>query len=514
VTLRLRLVAALVGLTAAGLTVFGVVTYGLYARSQYDRLDDDIRATVRQVAPALSEEAGLGDQGDLGGRLRPGPRARLPLGTYAALVGPDRTVVARLAATGGDVPDLPDDLPTHRLFGTGSVDGSTRWRVLARPDPVLPGYTVVVAAPTTDVRSSLDRLVLIEVAAAAVVLVLLAGGSWLVLRRGLRPLERMADVAGSITAGTEAGGAGRAVEARGAGDAADAVAAPGTGAAARGLGARVEPADDRSEVGRLGLALNRMLDDLEAAFRQREASEARLRQFLADASHELRTPLTAIRGFAELIRLQEGETGDAGATRPPGGALDRATMVRRIEEESIRMRHLVDDLLLLARLDETRPVRRAPVDLAVLAADACSDAVAADPGRPVTLDAPEPVVVQGDENHLRQAIGNLVTNALRHTPPGTAVEVGAHAVDGRAVVTVRDHGPGLDDEALVRAFDRFWRSGTARAGAGAGLGLSIVAGIAAEHGGVATVANAEGGGAAFAIDLPTGAPPVPARPAA
>ncbi len=178
------------------------------------------------------------------------------------------------------------------------------------------------------------------------------------------------------------------------------------------------------------------------------------------------------------------------------------------------MRRLVYDLLLLARLDETRPASHGPVDLAVLAADACSDAVAADPGRPVTLDAPEPVVALGDENHLRQAIGNLVTNALRHTPPGTAVEVGARLVDGRASVTVRDHGGGLDEEALAHAFDRFWRSDTARSGAGAGLGLSIVAGIAAEHGGTATVANAPDGGAAFTLDLPIDAPPVGATTSA
>ncbi len=166
------------------------------------------------------------------------------------------------------------------------------------------------------------------------------------------------------------------------------------------------------------------------------------------------------------------------------------------------MKTLVEDLLLLARLDQTRPIERAPVDLAVLAADACSDAVAAAPDRPVALDAPEPVVILGDRNHLRQAIANLVTNALRHTPDGAPIEVSARVVGDAATVAVRDHGAGLDEEALAHVFDRFWQADQARVGTGAGLGLAIVAGIAAEHAGAATAANAPGGGAVFTLRLP------------
>jgi len=250
-------------------------------------------------------------------------------------------------------------------------------------------------------------------------------------------------------------------------------------------------------MGQLGLALNRMLENIEAAFAEREATETRLRQFLADASHELRTPLTSIQGFAELFRV----SGD-------DARVDLPTVLRRIEEESARMRILVEDLLLLARLDQTREPERTPVDLAVLAANACSDAVATHPSRPVRLDAPEPVVVAGDEAHLRQAIANLVTNALTHTPSGTPVEVAARLVDGAAEVTVRDHGAGLDPGALAHAFDRFWRADAARVGSGAGLGLSIVASVAAEHHGSATATNAEGGGALFMLRLPLD--PVPA----
>jgi two-component system OmpR family sensor kinase len=185
--------------------------------------------------------------------------------------------------------------------------------------------------------------------------------------------------------------------------------------------------------------------------------------------------------------------------------LDRDTMVRRIEEESTRMNVLVDDLLLLARLDQTRPAEREPVDLTVLAADACTDAVAVDPSRTVTLEAPRPVVVAGDSDHLRQAIANLIGNALRHTPAGSPIEVGAALADGRAVVHVRDHGDGLSAEALAHVFDRFWRADAARRRGGVGLGLSIVAAIADEHHGTATVANAPGGGPIFTISLPVAA---------
>jgi two-component system OmpR family sensor kinase len=356
--------------------------------------------------------------------------------------------------------------PGGRFWTTASAGGSGEWRVYAGPADGLAGDTVVLAVPTTEVTAALRRLLLIEGSAGLALLALLAAGAWLLLRRGLRPLETMAHSARSITAGN--------------------------------LSERVSPSEGRSEVGQLGLALNTMLGELEAAFAERDRTEQRLRQFLADASHELRTPLTSIQGFAELFRMEQG----VAATPSAPSAVDLPVIMRRIEEESARMKTLVEDLLLLARLDQTRPVERAPVDLAVLAADACSDAVAAAPGRPVTLDAPEPVVVLGDRDHLRQAIANLVANAVRHTPAGTPIEVSARLVDGAARVAVRDHGAGLDDEALAHVFDRFWQADAARAAAGAGLGLAIVAGIAAEHGGTATAGNAPGGGARFTITLP------------
>ena len=475
-TLRLRLVLGLVLLVLAGLTLFGVATYSLYSHSQYGRLDAQMKSSIPFVTNDLNDQAQLTSQGPeqnprpqrnglFGGGPGPedhghGPGPQVPLSTYAQLRSADGTVLATASRT-TDVPNLPSELEgtsSPRFFTTGSTSGSERWRVLVTSD-TNSNNTVVIAVPTGEVTNSLHRLTLIEFSGGAVLLAILCAGSWVILRRGLRPLEQMASTAGEIAAGD--------------------------------LSQRVTPAENVSEVGRLGLALNTMLDEIEEAFAERDATEQRLRQFLADASHELRTPLTSIQGFAELFRLG-GDQEHA----------DLATILRRIEQESARMKVLVEDLLLLARLDETRPVERQPVDLAVLAADACSDAVAVAPDRPVTLDAPDPVVVQGDQALLRQAVANLVTNAVRHTPDGTAIDVSARLQDGHAVVRVRDHGRGLDETALAHVFDRFWQADKARVGSGAGLGLAIVAGIATEHGGTAKAANAVDGGAVFTLELP------------
>jgi two-component system OmpR family sensor kinase len=470
-TLRLRLVVALVVLVAVGLTIFGVSTYKFYADSQYDHLDDQLLELSLKVTPQL---------------LNPRPGAPGPPGLERYVA--ELRVIDTGHATGveivpistdskGDRPDLPTKIVyrgTARFFDVGSTNGgSTDWRVLTAPihlpdrhssfpgpsNPVSDDYFIVLAMPTTSIHSSLTKLATVEILAGAGLLLMMGFGAWLLLRRGLKPLEKMAATAHTLTAGK--------------------------------LDTRVEPADDHTEIGRLGLALNTMLGRLEGAFAEREATELRLRQFLADASHELRTPLTSIQGFSELFRLGAEED-----------QVDMAVTMRRIEEESDRMSVLVDELLLLARLDQRRPLDHAPVDLAVVAADACSDAVAVEPERDVTLDAPEPVVVQGDNDHLRQAVGNLVSNALRHTPEGTPVEVAARAADGNALVIVRDHGPGLTDDALTHAFDRFWQADSSRADEGAGLGLSIVAAIASEHGGHAWAANAVDGGAVFTLRLP------------
>jgi two-component system OmpR family sensor kinase len=464
-TLRLRLVIALVALVTVAQGGFFLATYLFYKNSEYQRLD----AQLRSAAPVMDqyldflESGGSGNIGPGQGPPGEGPSldtsASLPPGIFGEQFSANG--LPRYHLLGEVTPKLPSPLPAvspeGRFFSANATSGSTKLRVYEIP--ARDGGVTVVALPTTEVTSALNRLVLIEAAAIAGLLIVLSGGAWLVMRHGLRPLERMAHTAGQISAGD--------------------------------LSPRVSPSGGASEVGQLGLALNTMLGRIESAFAEREATEQKLRQFLADASHELRTPLTSIQGFAELFRVSGESAG-----------VDLPTILRRIEEESARMKILVEDLLTLARLDEHREVERKPVDLAVLLADACTDAVATDRSRPVTLDAPEPVVVSGDEAHLRQAIANLLTNALRHTPPGTPIEAGCQVTDHQALVTVRDHGPGLDPDSLMHVFDRFWQGDKARVGTGTGLGLSIVSAIASEHGGMATATNAPDGGALFTIKLP------------
>ena len=468
-TLRFRLVLALVALVAVGLAVFGIATYiavlagaaptprrpaaGLGAVRDRSAL----RAGVAGVRPASALRAATGAGG--GGPI-------VPSGTYAELRDPSGAVVATLQPWDSTrQPSLPDDLDPAR---------SGPARVLDRLDrglgPVA-GLRLRVGPPRRrrhrrrGAHGRGDRVAQPPGAHRGArppsrCSPRWPSGAWLILRRGLRPLEQMATSARSITAGD--------------------------------LSQRVAPADERTEVGQLGLALNTMLGEIEAAFAERDATEHRLRQFLADASHELRTPLTSIQGFAELFRLG-GEQDH----------VDLAVILRRIEEESARMKVLVEDLLLLARLDETRPVERAPVDLAVLAADACSDAVAADPDRPVTLDAPGPIVVFGDDDHLRQAIANLVTNAVtphrrRHPDRGVGRPDRRRTPPSSSATTA----PGSTRTPSTTSSTGSGRPTAARVGSGAGLGLSIVAAIAQEHGGDISVANADGGGARFELTLP------------
>ncbi|MEZ5205037.1 MAG: HAMP domain-containing sensor histidine kinase [Acidimicrobiales bacterium] len=519
--------------------VFGVATSGLYARSLANQLDDQLQANARGQAARLMAVASqdvidpetcapvgdaTGSDGPFGGG--PGPAPGQGLDAYAELRTADGAVVACSdPVTADGRPEIPDDLQIaasgRTTFDTGSAEGSGSWRVLALTgddlpiprfspggapgvdpsEPTVPGAptttapteaitfadgstsdgaVILVAVRTDGVDASLAKLQRIELIAGIALLVALASGSWLVLRRGLRPLEEMAGTATTINAGD--------------------------------LSRRVDAGDDRTEVGQLGRALNSMLDGIEGSFREREATEAKLRQFLADASHELRTPLTSIQGYAELFRLAGAEPAAAPTTGTPGATptLDLPVVMARIEQEATRMRGLVEDLLLLARLDEpsrsTDPGEVPPeqVDLALAAAEACTSVAGMAGDHPITLDAPDPVLVPGIAAHLHRAVTNLVANAIKHTPPGTAIEVtvAANPITRRSSVTVRDHGPGLDDEALAHAFDRFWQADAARVGVGSGLGLSIVAGIAEEHGGTATAANAPDGGAVFTIELP------------
>ena len=296
-----------------------------------------------------------------------------------------------------------------------------------------------------------------------------------VVRVGLKPLVAVEDTAEAIAAGD--------------------------------LSRRVPDGPPGTEVGRLSTSLNTMLGQIETSFAEREAAERRLRRFVADAGHELRTPLTSIRGYAELFRQ--------GAIAEPD---DQTRAMGRIESEAERMGHLVDDLLLLARLDQQRPLERVPVELGALARDAVADASVRDPARPIGIASPESeVVVTGDPDRLRQVLDNLLGNALVHTPAGTAVRVtlGAEG-DGRVLLAVRDEGPGMTPEQAARVFERFYRadSSRSRSNGGSGLGLSIVDAVVTAHGGTVRCESEPGAGTTFTIALPAGPDPPPlAHPA-
>jgi len=263
--------------------------------------------------------------------------------------------------------------------------------------------------------------------------------------------------------------------------------------AAGDLTQRVPAGDTGTEVGRLGLALNVMLGEIEESFAARKASEERLRRFLADASHELRTPLTSIRGYAEMF--------DRGTRDRPE---DLAMSMRHIRQDADRMSTLVEDLLVLARLDRERPLAHERVDLRQVLEPAVADISVRDPDRAVELSAPDPTVVAGDANRLRQVADNLLVNAVRHTPDGTPIEVELRHDGNSAVMSVRDHGPGIPSEEQNRIFEPFYRSDPSRSRAtgGEGLGLAIVETIVRAHGGQVGVGSPEGGGAKFWVRLP------------
>ena len=362
--------------------------------------------------------------------------------------------------------------------------------------------TIIVGVDVSSIYRTVDGLALIDLILSAVVLVALAIVGIAIVRASLRPLTDIELTAQAIAAGD--------------------------------LSRRVPDRDPRTEVGRLGRSLNAMLAQVEAAFHDREKSEAaarwseeRMRRFVADASHELRTPLTAIRGYAEYYR-QRGGIGNGVRHAAPastelsmaaGGRLtepDIDRIMQRVEQESARMGVLVEDMLLLARLDQQRPLERRPVDLLTLAADAVQDARMIAPQRKIELMVGKGAafLVLGDEQRLRQVIGNLMSNALTHTPDGTPIDVRilTHGADGRLPVPsvtleVDDHGPGLNKEQADRVFERFYRADQARRRktGGAGLGLAIVSALVTAHDGAVGVDTTPGDGATFWITLPLAA---------
>jgi two-component system, OmpR family, sensor kinase len=491
-SLRARVLASVLVLAAAGLVALAAVTYAEQSSFLQGRIDQEVKAAAPAISQALDRDGfkppggpavasganndsdnndERNDQGN-GAQANPnGPQSNLPPGTYGerktssgASIG---ATFFSFIETRPPRPVIPKHVPIEKVFTVGSVGSSgLHYRVYVSHDPEDSGLTLV-AVPLREVSDTLNRLLLVEGLVILGVLLALAASASFVVRLGLRPLDRM-----EISAGQIAGG---------------------------DLSHRVSPATSRTEVGRLGLALNAMLDRLEEAFAARTRSEERLRRFLADASHELRTPLASIRGYAELFRM--GATEDRAGTE---------MAMRRIEDESKRMGVLVEDLLTLARLDEEPELKSDPVDLALLARDAVVDARATAPDRTIELVCEDPAVVCGDAHQLRQVLANLTRNALVHTPPGTPIDVSVQQDEKTATIAVRDHGPGLPESAEENLFDRFWRAegGRERGKAGAGLGLSIALGVVEAHHGQISAHNAPGGGAMFVVRLPK-SPPQP-----
>lgn len=481
--LHRRLTITMVVLLVIGVTVADVATYTSLRSFLYGRLDAQLVSSSRLAYRYLDY---VGRRGRV--PTNNGIDNRVNDDVYVMLLGHDgQVLVTRPSVSGGantpsPAPVIPVDL--RRQSGPGAANPNGPYR----PNPnsftlasrsgqqyraqavTVPQGTLITAVSLTSTDDTLALLLKIELLASITVVVALCVlGLWTV-RRGLRPLDHMAETAGAIASGD--------------------------------LTRRVETTNDTSEVGRLGAALNSMLSQIEAAFAQKSASEARLRQFVADASHELRTPLTSIRGYAELLG-KGAITDEAGRQRALG----------RIEREAARMGGLVDDLLLLARLDQGRRLDARPVELRRIAGDAVEDARATEPGRPLELVAPERVVVLGDRDRLAQVAHNLVRNALSHTPPGTPVRVEVAASATMGVLTVSDRGPGLAMEQAVRVFDRFYRADPARSSGGTGLGLAIVRAIAEALGGSAQVESTPGMGASFTVKIPLLPPAAPAPPA-
>ncbi|MDT3444303.1 ATP-binding protein [Pseudofrankia sp. BMG5.37] len=545
-SLRARLLLALVGLLAVGLTLGAVGTHFALQSYLMRRLDQQVRDAHPVMEQTLLRGTGYGDNdSDNSGQGRWGsadgddrdPRfgSAFLVGTYGALYdgGGHRLLESSPGPSGARTPterpvieawllaaaEVRPNLATAPLWTVPAEGHDDRFRMLAeRFDN---GDVLVVAVPYAEMDATLERVAKIEIIASSVVMAALVALAYLLIRVGLRPLTRI-----ELTADEIAGG---------------------------DLAKRVADTSRRTEVGRLGLAFNAMLTQIEAAFRAREASEQRLRRFVADASHELRTPLTSIRGYAEMFHRGAAE-------RPE----DLAMVMRRIEEESTRMTGLVDDLLLLARLDQGPTTEREPVDVAAMVRDIVTDARVVAPNRLIETGTPPFLEITGDEGRLRQAIGNLVRNALVHTPPDTpiavtvattvtsaattavtdaapnlakavkAAEIGAdlnpesiatpgsstsvnssgkramgpgkHLASEAAdvVISVIDHGAGIPEDAVAHIFERFYRAdpGRSRDAGGTGLGLSIVAAVAAAHGGHVDYQPTLGGGATFRLIVP------------
>jgi two-component system OmpR family sensor kinase len=519
--LRTKLIAALLGLVVVALAAISV-SGGWLLRSYLTTQDDNqlqsafdgiINNQVFSFVPGETYQ--VRGTNILVGVEQPGTSLTLPpSGQQSGIPGWSGPPQAQ------SIPAVPTSLAwadahNGKLMTVPAQSGSHTWRVITAPisDQVTTTTgsteqvtgTLIVGVDLGDINATIGRLAAADLIVGAIIVGVLALVGVAVVRANLQPLVDIEETAGEIADGH--------------------------------LNRRVPERDPRTEIGSLGRSLNIMLSQIETAFHAREESEAaahqseeRMRRFIADASHELRTPLTAIRGFAEYYRQRGGlvthwdKSASASADEAGRKALameggltpdDLDRIMQRVEKEAARMGLLVEDLLLLARLDQQRPLVRQPIDLLSLAADAVHDARLLAPARSIDLSVQPGAafLVIGDEARLRQVIGNLMTNALTHTPDGSPIEVsiGSGTLDPRVpdsaravTLDVTDHGPGMTPEQAHRVFERFYRADQARTRTtgGSGLGLAIVSALVTAHGGVASVRTAPGRGATFRIALP------------
>ena len=507
--IRARLTIGMAVLLLIAFALLGVVVVATTRAALVEQVDARVRAATVRMGPSESPSRHGGDRYDDQGGGRPDGEDAYRSGDYGETAGTPGlpngeavfgTVAAPSPAGGGEppgdtyerpiarlvygpggalldadpsgYPDAPDPLPVlpplsrpalaqkeGRIVTLRDAAGGLAYRALIelRPD----GTVVLTAAPLSEVEDAVAHVVRAVALAALATLGVAALVSWWLIRAGLRPVDRMIDTAAAIAAGD--------------------------------FSRRVPGADPRTELGQLGAALNEMLAQIERSTAARAASEERMRRFVADAAHELRTPLTSLKGHAELYRQ---------GALPTPEAVARA--MGRIEASAGRMGRLVEDLLLLARLDQQRTLEREPVDLVALAREAAADFAAVAPDRPFAQQLDGEAVVLGDRVRLRQVIDNLLTNAWTHTPTATPVRLAVRRQGQDAELIVADEGPGIPPRAQERVFERFWRAdpGRTRKRGGTGLGLAIVASIIAAHGGSVTLASRPGQGAAFTVRLP------------
>ncbi|WP_242504187.1 sensor histidine kinase [Promicromonospora panici] len=475
IPLRARLVAIISLLLAAGLGIAGVATTTVVSSFLVGQVDEELHTAALNPYEILTS-------------LQTPPAQGLPSNYYVRIVPEEgeASTLGRSAIARFGTPELPEVTYEEAAEsrgepfttpGTNSGAGTESWRVitLAAQYPTGERAVVYVALPLVGMDKTVSTLTRTLIMSSLGIVLLGGLTAWVLVERSLRSLRSVEHTAAKIAAGD--------------------------------LTLRVPGAPPSTEMGSLALSLNAMMTQIERAFAAQEASEVRMRQFVSDASHELRTPVATIRGYGELYRM---------------GALDTTdkiddTMVR-IEDAARRMGTLVNDLLVLARLDEGRPVAREDVDLVALARDSVQDLHALDPTRDVAVvpldtagQVPDKLVVEGDGDRLRQVVTNLIGNVARHTPAGTPAEIalGLRPDDGVAVLEVRDHGPGLTEEQGRRIFERFYRADSSRTreSGGSGLGMAIVAAIVGTHGGHVEVADTEGGGLTVRVTLPTGDTP-------